>query len=209
MLNLVTVKRGQKFIREIPINALALNWVKKYLGQRFELSKKFPGSKNQFLFISETTGNPLAIETVTSTMSKLRKAAAIPEQACAHMFRHAFITNLFTLLVERHKFQSKDEFEAALINDKVFLKLVQGWTGHKSIDSLRTYIATAFDSPEAAENAAHSVHQTRTLEIYQKQADALYNEFKNGSISAEEYIRENDELQALRDIELKRYGDAP
>lgn len=205
MLRLVTLKRGEIFIREIPINAIALNEVKIYLAERRKIEKQHPESKNDYLFISETTGAPIAIETVTSIIFKVRSAAGIEEQACAHMFRHAFITNLFTLLVERHKFNSQDEFEAALISDKDFLKKVREWTGHKSIESLREYLTTVFEGEKGIGDSAAGVHRTTTLSLYQEKSDALYNEFKNNLITHPEFIRRSDELMALRDLELSRH----
>ncbi|MBR2563054.1 MAG: hypothetical protein IKE29_00345, partial [Paenibacillus sp.] len=78
------------------------------------------------------------------------------------MFRHAFITNLFRLLVERHKYESKDEFQAALISDKEFLRKVREWTGHKSIESLRDYLTKVFEGDKSIGDAAESVHKTNT-----------------------------------------------
>ncbi len=125
------------------------------------------------------------------------------------MFRHAFITNLFTLLVERHKFESKDEFEAALISDKEFLRKVKEWTGHKSVESLRTYLTKVFEGDKSIGSAAESVHQTNTLKIYQKKYDALYKKFKLKEITQDDFMRQSDELMELRDLELSRYDPKP
>lgn len=206
MLKLVTVKRGEVYIREVPINTIAFNEVRKYISERAKLASEFPGSKNDFLLISETTGHPLAVETIGSCVSKIRVAAGIEEQACAHMFRHAFISNLFTLLIERHKFESKDDFEAALINDEVFLKKVQEWTGHKSLRSLRTYLTKVFNYDKTVSKTVHGVHETQTLKLYQRKADALILKLKEGEISPEQFVLESEELRALRDHELKRYA---
>ncbi|WP_338579944.1 tyrosine-type recombinase/integrase [Pseudomonas sp. ML2-2023-6] len=206
MLKFLTLKRGDAFIREVPVNAIALNEVKKYIAERQKVIKIHPENKNDFLFISETTGRPIAIETITSIVSKIRLAAGIEEQACAHMFRHAFITNLFTLLVERHKFESKDEFESALISDKEFLRKVREWTGHKSIESLREYLTKVFEDNRSIGSAAESVHTTSTLTLYQKKSDALYIEFKSKKITQEEFTTRSDELIRLRDLELSRYS---
>ncbi|QHF05089.1 tyrosine-type recombinase/integrase [Pseudomonas asturiensis] len=209
MLRLVTLKRGDAFIREVPVNAIALNEVKKYIHERQKIIKKHPENNNDYLFISQTTGRPLAVESFTSTISLIRKAAGIEEQACAHMFRHAFITNLFTLLIERHKFESKDDFEAALISDREFLRKVREWTGHKSIESLRDYLTKVFEGNDGIGDATESVHKTTTLELYQKKYDALYKEFKLKKITQDEFVRKSDELMELRDRELSRYDAKP
>ncbi|WP_341961872.1 site-specific integrase [Pseudomonas sp. RC10] len=207
MLNMITVKRGEVHIREVPVSAIALLEVKEYISERQHIQKEHPKQKNDYLFISETTGKPLAIETHTKTISDLREAARIPEQACAHMFRHAFIGNLFTLLIERHKFNSKDEFEQALINDEVFLKKVQEWTGHKSLRSLRTYLQKVFKYNENVNEAVQGVHESQTLKLYQEKDDALFKRMKEGKISPDEYGRKREELQELRDRELSRYHE--
>ncbi|WP_343350952.1 tyrosine-type recombinase/integrase [Pseudomonas sediminis] len=209
MLKLVTLKRGDAFIREVPVNAIALNEVKKYLAERQKLIKLHPHNKNDILFISDRTAKPIAPETITSIISEIRDAAGIEEQACAHMFRHAFITNLFRLLVERHKFESRDEFEAALISDKEFLRKVREWTGHKSIDSLRDYLTKVFEGDRSIGDAAESVHKTNTLQLYQKKSDALYIEFKLKKITSDEFMHRSDELMELRDLELSRYDGKP
>ena len=205
MITIVTVKRGEVHIREVPVSAIAFNDVKEYISERQKIQKKHPEHKNDYLFISETTGKPLAVETPTKIISKLREAAGISEQACAHMFRHAFIGNLFTLLIERHKFNSKDEFEQALINDEVFLKKVQEWTGHKSLRSLRTYLQKVFKYEESISKTVQGVHESQTLKLYQEKDDALFKKMKEGKISPDEYARKRDELQELRDLELSRY----
>ncbi|PZW75186.1 phage integrase family protein [Pseudomonas sp. 2848] len=205
MLKFVTLKRGESFVREFPVNAVALKDVKDYLALRQKLIKSHPENKNDYLFISDRTAKPITPETITKIVANIRDAAGIEEQACAHMFRHAFITNLFTLLVERHKFESKDEFEAALISDKEFLRKVKEWTGHKSVESLRTYLTKVFEGDKSIGNAAESVHQTNTLKIYQKKYDALYKKFKLKEITQDEFMRQSDELMELRDLELSRY----
>jgi integrase len=209
MLRLVTLKRGEAFIREVPVNAIALNEVKKYIHERQKIIKKHPENNNDYLFISQTTGRPLAVESITSSILRIRKAAGIEEQACAHMFRHAFITNLFTLLIERHKFESKDDFEAALISDREFLRKVREWTGHKSIESLRDYLTKVFEGNDGIGDATESVHKTTTLALYQKKYDALYKEFKLKKVTQDEFVRKSDELMELRDLELSRYDAKP
>lgn len=209
MLKFVTLKRGESFVREFPVNAIALKEVKDYLALRQKLIKSHPENKNDYLFISDRTAKPITPETITKVVSKIRDAAGIEEQACAHMFRHAFITNLFRLLVERHKFESKDDFEAALISDKEFLRKVREWTGHKSIESLRTYLTKVFEGDKSIGNAVESVHQASTLKIYQKKYDALYKEFKLKKVTQDEFVRKSDELMELRDLELSRYDAKP
>ncbi|WP_177410117.1 hypothetical protein [Pseudomonas sp. R9.37] len=86
---------------------------------------------------------------------------------------------------------------------------VREWTGHKSIESLRTYLTKVFEGDRSIGNAAESVHQANTLKIYQKKYDALYKEFKLKNVTPDEFVRKSDELMELRDLELSRYDAKP
>tara|TARA_A100000171_G_C2081672_1_gene120019 strand:- start:364 stop:789 length:426 start_codon:yes stop_codon:yes gene_type:complete len=75
----------------------------------------------------------------------LAKAAKIQEQACAHMFRHRFITKLFVALIEQHEYENGDDFRRALLDGETLKRKVQEYTGHTSISSLEPYIHLAFE----------------------------------------------------------------
>ncbi|VEB96828.1 Site-specific recombinase XerD [Cedecea lapagei] len=105
------------------------------------------GSKEDlgYLLISETTGLRLTPETLTNELLLLAKTAKIEEQACAHMFRHRFITKLFVALIEQHEYENRDEFRRALLDGETLKRKVQEFTGHTSISSLEPYIHLAFE----------------------------------------------------------------
>lgn len=69
-----------------------------------------------YLLISETTGEAILSITITDEINKIRKAAGIEENVCAHMFRHRFITKLFIQLIKQYDIQNKDQFRNSLMN---------------------------------------------------------------------------------------------
>lgn len=54
-----------------------------------------------YLLINENTGKAILPITISNEVNKIRKAAGIEENVCAHMFRHGFITNLFIQLIKQ------------------------------------------------------------------------------------------------------------
>ncbi|GIZ73407.1 hypothetical protein KAM429_41680 [Aquipseudomonas alcaligenes] len=136
-------------------------------------------------------------------MIQLRSHAGIEEKVCAHMFRHAFITNLFVLLIKRHKFKQKDDFRSALLNSKKFLYDVMLWTGHKDPLSVERYIHLAFAKLDGYEDIVSSAHIIRTNRIYDQAEELLLNALKNG-MPVDEYVRELEKLKQLRQEDLKK-----
>jgi site-specific recombinase XerD len=150
MLKVFTAKRsgGREEYRYLPISRtdleLIVNFIEKF---RNRIIKQTVGTKDDlgYLLISETSGLRLATETLTNELLLLAKTAKIEEQACAHMFRHRFITKLFVALIEQHKYENRDDFRRALLDGETLKRKVQEYTGHTSISSLEPYIHLAFD----------------------------------------------------------------
>lgn len=111
-----------------------------------------------FVFISQTTGKPLQVNTITQELYQLRKAAGIAEQACAHMFRHAFISKLFIALKEQHQIENLDGFRAVLLDVEGLLSEILQWTGHSSIESLMVYIHQSLNSKARIQKTVDKVH---------------------------------------------------
>lgn len=208
MLTLVTLKKKGPATRSIPFNAIALNDIKKYIVYREQISARFPTERNDYLFISEKTGAPLKPETLGSEVYKLRMAAGIEEQACAHMFRHAFLTNLFIALLETHKSRSRSEFEAALLSEKDFLKELRKWTGHTNLQSLYTYLDNALALVSKKNDTTTSVHSQRIQALFDKKLVKLTDALARDVITKEQFISDFKELRLLRDNELQRYSQA-
>ncbi|WP_395488971.1 tyrosine-type recombinase/integrase [Cedecea davisae] len=150
LLKVFTAKRsgGREEYRYLPISKIDLELVVNFIEKfRSRIIKKTVGSKEDlgYLLISETTGLRLTPETLTNELLLLAKTAKIEEQACAHMFRHRFITKLFVALIEQHEYENRDEFRRALLDGETLKRKVQEFTGHTSISSLEPYIHLAFE----------------------------------------------------------------
>lgn len=148
LLDILTLKQGEPVVRQVPVSRLLLNQARTYIKlQRANAIKRFTkGGRLDHgkLFVSERTGKPLADTTITNEIHLLRKSAGFSEQACAHMFRHAFCTNLFVILFQRNKFKTSKEFEIRLISDSFFLHEVMQLSGHKTLEGLMTYVHLAY-----------------------------------------------------------------
>ncbi|MBK4998993.1 site-specific integrase [Pseudomonas sp. S31] len=204
MLRLITLKVGGPSERLIPISRAVLTEAKKYIEMaRKKTMRGYKGGKDHgFLMVQEVTGKPLAKYTLTSEISALREHAGIEHQACGHMFRHAFITNLFVLLIKRHKFKHKDEFRNALINSAKFITDVMMWTGQQSPSSVERYINLAFARLDGYEETVASVHIIRTNRIYDRAEEELLEELQKG-LPVPEYTLRLNELKRQRDEDLK------
>lgn len=203
MLRLRTLKRGIYSERSIPISRVVLSEAQKYIKfARKKSIRNFDGKDHDKLFVQEKTGKPLGAGSITNEIIKLRQHAGIEEQVCAHMFRHAFITNLFVLLIKRHKFKHKDELRNALINSKKFLYEVMMWTGQKNLLSVERYIHLAFARLDGYEEIVSSAHIIRTNRIYDQAEELLLNALKNG-MPIDEYVFELEKLKQLRKEDLK------
>ena len=150
VLKVFTAKRlgGREEFRFLPVSKtdleLIVNFIEKF---RHRIIKKTIGVSADlgYLLISESSGQRLATETLTNELLLLAKAAKIQEQACAHMFRHRFITKLFVALIEQHEYENGDDFRRALLDGETLKRKVQEYTGHTSISSLEPYIHLAFE----------------------------------------------------------------
>ena len=140
MLKISTLKREKGAFRLIPVAKMFIAELKSHINiQRQAVIKKHFGSKKDhgFFFVSETTGMPLLSTTLSEEIYRIRAVAGIEEEACAHMFRHAFITNLIILLIKRYHIENEDSFRFMLLTDSTLKIELMQWTGHKNEASLR------------------------------------------------------------------------
>lgn len=205
MLKLETWKSNANSERYIPISKMILNEIIKYIELHRRKAVKTLRIDHGFLFVSERTGKKMAAESLTNEVAVLRRASGINEKACPHMFRHAFVTNLFCLLIERHKLNTPDDFNRHLLDTPHFIAEVMLWTGHLDPASVQRYINLAFAKTSNLIETISSTHLIRTVEIYDMKSQELLKELRNNGISAERYIDELEQLIILRDIDLKRY----
>lgn len=206
MLKLINLKQGDDEYRTVPVSHMLLYELKKHIRiHRNKIIKRKIGKANDhdFFFISETSGKPLADDTSTTEVSNLRKVAGIEEKACQHMFRHAFITNLFVLLIERHEFENTEDFRRALLSNEKFKREVMQWTGHKSAASLDHYIDFAFAKVAGYAKTVSSMHLIRATEIFDDMHSQLIKRLEAGSIPVEQFIVEDQKLKELRNRDFE------
>ena len=207
MLKIISLKQGDDVYRFVPVTRMLLSELKKHIRLfRNKIVKNKIGKSNDhdFFFVSETTGNPLGEDTITTEISKLRSIAHIEDKACAHMFRHTFITNLFVLLIERHEFENTDDFRKALLSSEKFKMEVMQWTGHKNSASLDHYIDFAFAKVTGYAKTVSSMHLIRAQDIFDKMLFQLTERLKSG-MSITEY---NVELHKLVELRNKDFESA-
>ncbi len=206
MLKIINLKQGDDEYRTVPVTYMLLSELKKHIRiYRNKIVKKKLGKANDhdFFFISEASGKPLAEDTFTNEISNLRKVARIEEQACGHMFRHTFITNLFVLLIERHEFENEDDFRRALLSKEKFKMEVMQWTGHRTASSLDHYIDFAFAKVAGYAKTVSSMHLVRATEIFDKMLSQLTEKLKSGSMPIDQYDVELHKLIELRNKDFE------
>jgi integrase len=121
-----------------------------------------------FLFIAETNGQPLEIDTLGAELYVLRKAASIDdEEACMHAFRHRYITNIFRDLIRTHHFESPGDLRRALLSTETLKAKVMEWTGHSSLEALDHYIHMAFEAESNFQETLDILQAKRVVQSLQ------------------------------------------
>ena len=208
MLRIMNLKHGDDEFRFVPVTHMLLSELKKHIRLfRNKVIKDKLGRANDhdYLFIAERTGKPLSETRTTSEIAEFRRIAKIEEAACAHMFRHTFITNLFVLLIERHEFENPDDFRRSIITNEKFKMEIMQWTGHKSSTSLEHYIDLAFASISGYAKTVSSVHLIKAQKIFDKMLLELTDRLQRGSLSIHHY---NAELHKLIELRNKDFESA-
>ncbi len=125
-------------------------------------------SDHDFLFIAETTGHHLEIDTLGAELYVLRKAAGIDdEEACMHAFRHRYITNIFRDLIRTHHFQNPSDLRRALLSTETLKAKVMEWTGHSSLEALDHYIHLAFEAESNFQETLDLLQAKRVVQSLQ------------------------------------------
>lgn len=190
-LKLMTAKRDSHY-RLVPISRTDLDFLTDFIKiNRARLIKK-KGGKNVddgYLLISERSGKKLRTNTLTQEMAILRNAAGITESACAHMFRHRFITKIFVALIEQHRINNKDEFRQRMIDEESLQQIVQEWTGHMNKDSLKRYLNLAFVEIAEFQKSYDAVRMKIAVDSAQENIDQIDREFADGLISTQDLVQ--------------------
>ena len=182
MLELITLKKKNSPLRQIPISRSDLDLLISFIEkQRKTMIKKLKiKHDHNYVFISETSGQPLNTQTISQEMYALAKAAGIEGKAHAHMFRHRFITKLFVSLIEQHAFENLDDFRRTLLDTETMKQKVQQWTGHTKTASLEVYIDLAFEEATNFKKTYDAVALSRVVESVQTQVTALRKDVHSG-----------------------------
>jgi integrase len=214
MLRLITLKQKEheqlEVEREIPVYRGTLRAINKYIKRtRLRIIKRInkgriaKGNKNiidhDFVFISETTGNPLSADSITTMFNNWANAIGAKGDLIAHAFRHSYITKMMNLIIEKFELKEESELKAKFATDKAFKSQLLSWTGHKSIKSLNTYIHFAFGDLSGVSATMDKAVVLGCVNSAQNGIIELRKKIANGKINASELIDEMDHL--LGDLE--------
>jgi integrase len=206
-LTLMTAKQrgGREEFRRVPIARHDIVFFLEFIEKnRRRVVRNTCGTANDdgYVFISETTGRKLQPNTITQEIATLATAAGINEKVSPHMFRHSFITKLFVVLIEQHRFENVDDFRRALLDTEWMKAEIQQWTGHRSVSSLDVYIHMAFGEIAGFKGTKSAVSATRILESLKVNVTHIRDEL-GGNLSAAEAIHLLDKLTdaAIHDLE--------
>lgn len=208
LLRLDTLKREEGAERYVPVFATALKKLRQYIEveRRRVMRKIYEGGKDHgYFFVSSTTGEPLTSPVISNEINHLRRVAGIKSQLCPHMFRHAFITNLFVRFIQRHQLSNEDEFRRALLDSRTFIAEITSWTGHLEHQSVERYINLAFRDLSSYTETISSVHLVMAMDKYFSEERELLAMLEEGMPVAE-YSQRLKVLQEMahKDFEIAR-----
>lgn len=188
-LRVRSAKKQQDEFREIPVARewldpvkLFINTHRKHLVHKLITSNKL-SEDHDYLFLSETTGNPLNEETITSEISELRRISGIDEKACAHMFRHRFIT---LQVIYRLKNYSGHGLNMRSLH--LLLTKVSSITGHKRIESLMPYVDLAFQEIGVWDTAEKVLNMRSKSEAAFRQIQTLKQDIVDGTLKGQNLL---------------------
>jgi integrase len=206
MLTLPTLKRGGHE-RQVSIHGVFLDQARDYIRyHRSSAIKKYTKSgkpDHDLLFISETTGKPLAETTLTNEINKLAHLAGIDEKACPHMFRHAFCENYFVEAYQRYKFNSIAEFELRLLTDEKLLTEMLMQTGHKSIEGILPYVKSAHKKILKIDETLSAFKVINYLQEFNFHMRQNLKKLKDG-MSVEDYVEKTERFLNYQKDDIQR-----
>lgn len=206
MLTLPTLKRGAHK-RQVTVHRVSLDQARDYIRHyRPSAIKKYTKNgipDHDLLFISETTGKPLAETTLTNEINKLAHLAGIDEKACPHMFRHAFCENYFVEAYQRHKFNSIAEFELRLLTDQALLTEMLMQTGHKSIEGILPYVKSAHKKMLKVDQTLSAVKIINYLQEFNFHMRQNLKKLKDG-MSVDDYVEETQRFLDYQNDDIRR-----
>jgi hypothetical protein len=206
-LKLTTLKKKSlNNFRYVQIDLSDLNLIKNYINiYRKKIIRKTVGSDKDsgYLFINENSGEKAFDSVISNDVNVLRKIAGIEEQACAHMFRHRFITKQFVNLIQQYKYENPSDFRKALLDTNTLKQKIQQMTGHKNLNSLDTYIDLAFNEVFNSKVVLDKMAVANAYDTFDSQLKIIILQLVKGELSAKEFDEKQKELIKLRDISIK------
>lgn len=211
MITLPLLKRRDSKERQLPIGKADLEFIKQYVDvhRRSVMRRKYKGKADHgYVFVSETTGEPIQPNTVTQEVRLLAKAAGIEQKACPHMFRHRFFTKIFVMLIKQFTLHTPDEFRRALLDNHTLRRKAIEWTGHKRPESLEVYVDLAFDELTNADRVTSMVEAELALDAFGGTLDAEMLALRQGENPQEVVERLKTLAESLkRDLVARRPSD--
>lgn len=200
-----TLKRGGLGItRDLELSPPLIDELIDYIrGPRRAIMKKFKDSPDHgYLFVTERGGRPLGIDSITTEFWKIRRAAGVDEQACAHLFRHLFCTNIVAELISATQALSPDSFRQTLMTNKMLAERAMTKSGHATLESLLDYVDSAFKQKSKYQQIIQNAEAARAYENYEKRRKRLRDDFKKGKLTKEQFIERDEQLDAAMDRDL-------
>lgn len=204
LLRLDTLKREEGAERFVPVFSTALKKLRQYIDveRRKIMRSVYKGGKDhRYFFVSATTGKQLTTAAVSNDILNLRKLAGIQSQVTPHMFRHAFINNLFILLIQRHQFTNSDQFRQALLDSRTFIAEITSWTRYLDSESIEHYIKVAFRDLANYKETVSSVHSVMAMRKYMSEQSELVAMLEEG-MPVDEYTRQYRALKEMAQKDL-------
>lgn len=205
IISVMTVKRGNtEMTRELELSRPMIDQLMDYIREdRFPLMKRFKGVPDHgFLFVTERGGRPLGIDSITTEFSNIRRAAGIEEQACAHLFRHSFCTNVVAELIAGIEAISPDSFRQTIMTNKMIAQHAMAKTGHSTLESLLDYVDNAYKSKSKYELILKHIDAANVIEIYEKRRRRLVEDFEKDKITKAEFLAREKALSESRSREI-------
>lgn len=208
-LKLLTAKRPKESYRYIPVARHDIEFFMEFIDiNRRRVVRTTCGLEKDdgFVLVSETTGHKLRPNTITQEIRLLAQHATIDVKTCPHMFRHAFITNVFVALIERHHFENPDGFRMAILDTEAIKQEVLEWTGQSDIRSLDPYIHMAFAKIANFEKTLNSVKLGLLVDSLRTTIRLIRREMETG-MSPDDALRQLRVLTESVESDLTRLGD--
>ncbi|WP_122584825.1 tyrosine-type recombinase/integrase [Pseudomonas viridiflava] len=193
-LTLPTLKKGMVETRAIPISPMLIEQMMKFVRvHRLAVLSKSK-EKHDFLFLAERGGQRLSPETLSREFSTIRIKANITEQACGHMFRHAFCTHIAAFLIAETSAISPDSFRQTLLTNQMIASRAIKLSGHANIESFLDYVDAAFEVKSKFSTVINNVYSQQVYTDYERRRKDLVRQLSEGVLTVEQFVTAEGDL---------------